>query len=83
MENGENKNNIPSELEAFLAANKEWIDKFRRINEEVEEEMEELAWRKAQHPEMNDLEHQLEVTNRFIEENPDIDHVTLITEDDE
>ena len=71
-----------NELEAFIAAHQEFFDRQKRIAEAVEEEMAEIALRKAEHPEMNDLDYQLEVTNRFIEENPDLPHVELKTDDD-
>lgn len=72
-----------NKLEKFIEEHQEFFDKYRRINEAVEEEMEDLARRKADHPEMNDLDYQLEVTNRFIEENPDLNHVELKPADED
>ena len=44
--------------------------------------MEEIARRKAEHPEMTDTEHQIAVTNAFLAENPDLPHATLSPKDD-
>ena len=69
--------NEPNELEKFIAQNKDFFDKYQRINEEVEEEMQDIAAYKAAHPEMYDTEYQVEVTNRFIEDNPDTAYVEI------
>ena len=72
-----------SEVEAFLAKHKDRLEKFRRINEEAEEEREEIALRKAEHPEMNDPDYQIAVVDRFIKDNPDVPHVTVGDEPDD
>ena len=77
-----NKNNGKSEIESFLERNKERLEKFRRINEEVEEEMEELSFRKAQTPELGDVAFQVEITNRFLADNPDVPRVTVDDKDE-
>ena len=66
-----------NELEKFIENHKEFFDKYKRISEAVEEEMEEIAKYKAQHPEANDLEYQLKVTNDFLAEHPDVKAVEL------
>ena len=82
MADEEKKKQPKNELEAFLEAHKEQFERFRRIAEETEEEMEEIARRKAEHPEMTDTEHQIAVTNAFLAENPDLPHATLSPKDD-
>ena len=67
----------PNKLEKFIEENKEFFEKYRRIAESVEEEMAEISEKKLQNPDAFDTEHQLEVTNKFIEENPDLPHVTI------
>ena len=69
--------NEPNELEKFIAQNKDFFDKYQRINEEVEEEMQAIAAYKAAHPETYDTEYQVEVTNRFIEDNPGTAYVEI------
>lgn len=71
-----------NELERFVEEHKEFFEKYARISEAVEEELEQLARYKAEHPETHDLDHQLEVTNRFLEENPDVDCVILEEKED-
>ena len=78
----EKKGETPNLLEQFIAEHKDFFEKHRRIAEEVEEEMEKIARNKAEHPELNDLDYQLELTNRFIEANPDVPHVTLDVDED-
>jgi len=85
MDNDEKKvdtqQKTPNELEKFIAEHQETFDKFKRINEEVAEEMAEIARHKAAHPEMYETEYQIEVTNRFIEENPDVPFVVIDNDD--
>lgn len=85
MDNDEKKEGTkkeePNELEKFIAEHQETFDRWKRINEAVEEEMAEIARHKAEHPEMYETEYQLEVTNRFIEENPDVPFVVIDTDD--
>ena len=81
--NDDKNGNRPNELEKFIEENKEFFDRWERIGEAVEEEMAEIARYKAAHPETYDLEHQLEVTNRFLEENPDLTRVELDVKHDE
>ena len=72
-----------SELEKFIEEHQEQLDKYHRIAEAVEEEMEEIYEYKRNHPEMYDTDYQVEVTNRFIEENPDVEHVEIDVNDDD
>ena len=71
------KKEAPNELEKFIAEHQDTFDKWKRISEAVEEEMDEIARHKAEHPELYETEYQIEVTNRFIEENPDVQHVVI------
>ena len=82
MADEEKKKEEPNEPEAFIEAHKEQFERFRRIAEEVDEEMEEIALRKAEHPEMSDTEHQLAVVDAFLAEHPDLAHVTVKPNDD-
>ena len=66
-----------SELEKFIEEHKEFFEKYRRIAEDVEEEMEEIARHKAAHPELYDTETQSAITNHFIEAHPDVPHAYL------
>ena len=77
MNNTNNEDKGKKEVEAFLTRNKERLEKFRRIEEETAEEMEELSFRKAQTPELNELSEQVAITNAFLTENPDVPFVTL------
>ena len=77
MREENNQNSGKSEIESFLERNKERLEKFRRINEEVEEEMEELSFRKVQTPELSDAAFQVAITNAFLTENPDVPFITL------
>ena len=71
------QNKEPNELEKFISENQAFFDKWKSINEAVEEEMEEIARHKAEHPELYETEYQVKVTNQFIEENPDVQHVVI------
>ena len=82
MADEEKKKGQKNELEAFIEAHKEQFEKFKRIAEETEEEMQEIARRKEAHPEMTETEHQLDVTNAFLAENPDLPKVNVSTKDD-
>ena len=87
MDNNEKKTvtgrKEPSELEKFIAEHQETFDRWKRIEEGVAEDMAEIARHKAEHPEMYDTEYQVEVTNRFIEENPDVPHVFIAPKGDD
>lgn len=66
-----------NELEKFVEEHKDTFEKFQRINEACEEEMEKIQKNKLEHPELFDLDYQLDLTNKFIAENPEINVVEL------
>ena len=79
MDDKEKTTETKTELEKFIEEHRDFFEKYRRIGQEVEEEMAEIAAREAEHPEMYDTEYQLEVTNRFLDDNPDVKRITLDT----
>ena len=66
-----------NQLKKFIEENKERIEKFKRINESVIEDMEEIKQNKAEHPELFEPEYQLKIVNDFIEKNSDTNVVEL------
>lgn len=69
--------------EEFLAKHKERLERFDRIREETEEEMEEIRLQKEEHPELTDAQLQLDVTNAFIKNNPTQPFIRLDTKKDD
>ena len=77
----ENDKREKSELEMFLEKNKDTLERFERIGKAVEEDMKEIEENKRKDPSINELDKQIEITNDFVENNPDVNVVTLEEKD--
>ena len=71
------------ELQEFLAKHKESIERLRRVDEAAQEDMADLAQRKTEHPELYDADRQLEITARFVADNPDLSCLNVTTPQDD
>lgn len=71
-----------SDVDEFMKKFQDKFEKYNRINEEVEEEMEEIEEYKELHPEEFTTENEINTTNRFIEDNKDLDYIEIKKKDD-
>ena len=71
-----------SVVDEFLKKYQDKFEKYRRINEEVEEEMKEIEEYKKLHPEEFTTENEIDTINKFIEDNKDLDYIEIKKKED-
>ena len=71
-----------SVVDEFMKKFQGKFEKYNRINEEVEEEMEEIEEYKELHPEEFTTENEIDTTNKFIEDNKDLDYIEIKKKED-
>ena len=74
--------NGDSVVDEFMKKFQDKFEKYNRINEEVEEEREEIEEYKELHPEEFTTENEIDTTNKFIEDNKDLDYIEIKKKDD-
>ena len=71
-----------SVVDEFMKKFQDKFEKYNRINEEVEEEMKEIEEYKELHPEEFTTENEIDTTNKFIEDNKDLDYIEIKKKED-